>query len=193
MLSSVLDKTIRFLSSYGFAAILLLLLLVLTFLGTLEQVNSGLYDVQKKYFESIFLVHHLFGVIPILLPGVYLLLLLLAVNLLMGGIIRMHRTWSRLGLFIAHGGILFLLLAGLVSFRYAVHGYVRLFEGEETSEFLSHHDWEIAVYRTGKRGGATEHLIPAVRDLLREVDVEARRIVVELIPGLVGGDGPGEG
>jgi 16S rRNA processing protein RimM len=33
--------------------------------------------------------------------------------------------------------------------------------------------------------GGTEHLIPAVRDLLREVDVEGRRIVVDVIPGLL--------
>jgi 16S rRNA processing protein RimM len=30
-----------------------------------------------------------------------------------------------------------------------------------------------------------EHLIPAVRDLLKEVDLEGRRIVVEVIPGLL--------
>jgi 16S rRNA processing protein RimM len=30
-----------------------------------------------------------------------------------------------------------------------------------------------------------EHLIPAVPDLLREVDMEGRRIVVEVIPGLL--------
>jgi 16S rRNA processing protein RimM len=33
--------------------------------------------------------------------------------------------------------------------------------------------------------GGTEHLIPAARDLLREVDIEGRRIVVEVIPGLL--------
>jgi 16S rRNA processing protein RimM len=33
--------------------------------------------------------------------------------------------------------------------------------------------------------GGVEHLIPVVRDLLREVDIEGRRIVVEVIPGLL--------
>src|SRR4030095_16812786 len=45
------------LSSFGFAAILLVFLMLLTWLGTLEQVEKGLYETQKKYFESIFLVH----------------------------------------------------------------------------------------------------------------------------------------
>ncbi len=31
----------------------------------------------------------------------------------------------------------------------------------------------------------SEHLIPAAGDLLREVDIEGRRIVVEVIPGLL--------
>ena len=34
------------------AVVLLLMLMVLTFLGTLEQAESSLYDVQRKYFES---------------------------------------------------------------------------------------------------------------------------------------------
>ena len=51
----------RFLSSYGLSIILLFLLLVLTYLGTWEQTTTGIYKVQKKYFESIFLVHYAFG------------------------------------------------------------------------------------------------------------------------------------
>ncbi len=34
----------------------------------------------------------------------------------------------------------------------------------------------------------TQHLIPAAEGLLREVDIEARRIVVEVPPGLLGDD-----
>jgi 16S rRNA processing protein RimM len=33
-----------------------------------------------------------------------------------------------------------------------------------------------------------QHLIPAAEGLLREVDIEGRRIVVELVPGLLGDD-----
>ena len=65
------------LASYGFVVVLLSFLLLLTLLGTLEQAEYGLFAVQKKYFDSLFLVHKLFGLIPIPLPGVYLLLALL--------------------------------------------------------------------------------------------------------------------
>lgn len=37
-----------------------------------------------------------------------------------------------------------------------------------------------------------EHLVPAVPPLLREVDVAARRIVIDPPPGLLAGDGPAD-
>ncbi len=33
--------------------------------------------------------------------------------------------------------------------------------------------------------GGVEHLIPAAEELLREIDIEGRRIVVDVIPGLL--------
>ena len=46
------------LSSMKLTVVLLVLLGLLTWLGTLEQVDHGLFNVQKKYFESIVLVHY---------------------------------------------------------------------------------------------------------------------------------------
>ena len=53
--------------SYGTACVLLVFLFLLTLFGTLEQVEHGLYEVQKKYFESWFLMHQL-GPISLPLP-----------------------------------------------------------------------------------------------------------------------------
>ena len=44
--------------------VLLAFLGLLTWLGTLEQTQTGLYEVQKKYFESLILVHHV-GSVPV--------------------------------------------------------------------------------------------------------------------------------
>src|SRR5262245_37333843 len=114
-----LKRIAALLSSFGFAAILLVFLTLLTWLGTLEQVEHGLYETQKKYFESIFLVHWV-GLrlpwiadgafewahvsLPVPLPGVYLLLSLLLLNLLCGGIVRMRKDRARLGILVAHLG-----------------------------------------------------------------------------------------
>ena len=55
-------------ASYGFTIIILALLLLLTFLGTLAQAEQGLFGAQEKYFNSLWLVHYFFGVIPVPLP-----------------------------------------------------------------------------------------------------------------------------
>src|SRR5690349_23344782 len=95
-----LKKLLAFLSSFGFAAILLVFLTLLTWLGTLEQIEHGLFETQKKYFDSLYLVHWLETTpalgfrIGIPLPGVYLLLGLLLLNLVCGGIVRMRKDFA---------------------------------------------------------------------------------------------------
>ena len=56
------------LGSARLACALLVLLALLTWLGTLAQVELGLHAAQKRYFESFLLVHWL-GPIPVPLPG----------------------------------------------------------------------------------------------------------------------------
>lgn len=150
------QKLFRFCASYGFAVVILFFLLLLTLFGTLEQVNVGLFEAQKKYFESVFLVHYLFDVIPIPLPGVYLLLVLLFVNLVCGGIIRARKDWKHPGMLIAHCGILFMLVAGFVTYHYSISGHMTLYEKERASYFQSYYDWEIAI---AKAGGDQEWII----------------------------------
>ena len=55
-------RAFEFLGSIALSCILLILLGLLTWLGTLEQVEFGLYEVQKKYFESFVLVHDAGGI-----------------------------------------------------------------------------------------------------------------------------------
>ncbi|MFO7973469.1 MAG: cytochrome c biogenesis protein ResB, partial [Candidatus Hydrogenedentota bacterium] len=125
----------------------------------LEQVNLGIYDVQKKYFESLFLVHDLFGVIPVPLPGAYLVMVLLAVNLTLGGIVHARKGPSHWGILLGHAGILFLLLGAVVQYNYSVSGNLTLYEGEQSSEFESYYDWEIAIAEASGEGPYTEYLI----------------------------------
>ena len=87
-MTQAVKKTGEFLASYGLSCILFVLLLLLTYLGTLYQVEHGLYEAQKKYFESFLLIHDAFGVVPVILPGTYLLLILLFVNLILGAVVR---------------------------------------------------------------------------------------------------------
>lgn len=161
MIKRALSLTIDFLASYGFACIIFILLMVLTFLGTIEQVDQGLFEVQKRYFESMFVVHKLFGVIPILLPGVYLLLILFSINLVLGGIIRMRKNKYTLGNLIIHAGMLLLIFGGLIKNEFSIDGHLTLAENERSSEFQSYYLWEIALSPVDEKGqSTTEYLVP---------------------------------
>ena len=153
-------RVFRFLASYGVTVVLLLLLSVLTFLGTLEQVDQGLYAVQKKYFESLFLVHGFFGVVPVPLPGAFLLMIFLAVNLTCGTILRAPKGWRHAGILLTHAGILVLLAGSFVTFKFSERGHITLYEGDVWDHFVSYDAWEIAMAPEGAGGPVTERIIP---------------------------------
>ncbi|GMV99700.1 MAG: hypothetical protein AMXMBFR84_08390 [Candidatus Hydrogenedentota bacterium] len=155
----IVSKTFNALASYTLACGLFALLALLTFLGTLEQINSGIFDVQKKYFESFFLVHNLFGKIPVLLPGVYLLLILLTINIVLGGVIKLRKSPSRIGILISHLGIVLLIAGGFIKFQLASDGHATLAEGESASEYESYFTWELAIAKEGTLQ-RTEYLVP---------------------------------
>jgi hypothetical protein len=85
--------------------------------------------------------------IPIILPGGYLLMLILSVNILLGGVRRIRRTPRKLGILIAHLSIVFLLLAGAVSYFFKKDGNMALLEGRTSDEFQSFHDSVIEIER----------------------------------------------
>ena len=159
-MSGFAKAVFRFFASNGLSVALLLLLMLLTFLGTLAQVDRGLYAAQREYFGSLFLVHRLFGVFPLPLPGAYLLLALVFVNVLCGGIVRVRKGWKQAGVLIAHVGILLLLAGGFVTFNYSLEGHLTLYEGEAANTFQSSRAWELAIVRAHADGSATEHIVP---------------------------------
>lgn len=157
--SSGLGSVVDGLSSIGLSCVLLLLLLLITWRGTMAQVDMGLFEAQKKYFDSAYFVEK-FGPIPVLLPGAYLVLAVLTVNLVLGGIMRLRRGVATLGVLITHIGIVVMMVAGLVKFHYSVDGAMRLDPGAEVSSFSSYHEWEIAVARADGTDPQPVWLIP---------------------------------
>jgi hypothetical protein len=149
----------EFLSSYGLAAVLFLFLFLLTYLGTIEQAEHGLYLTQKKYFESVYLLHNV-GPISVPLPGVYLLLIMLFVNVLLGGVLRLRRGVSQIGILIAHCGMLVLLIGGFVTFKYSFNGHMTLFEGQRSNAVRSYHDWELVIRGAAPNSQGKEYVIP---------------------------------
>jgi len=147
-------KTFRFLSGFGLAVTCLLLLLILTWLSTLEQPAKGLYEVQKRYYdaEAWFVVPDLDWIpqingkpLFIPLPGAYLVSAVLFVNLFLGGIIRIRKGWKNIGVVISHFSMVSLLLAGFVSHHYSKEGIMAVYEGEVSDYAQSYTEFTIEV------------------------------------------------
>jgi hypothetical protein len=156
-------KVFAFLSSFGLATSVLVMLLVLTFLGTLEQAEHGLVASQARYFESAFIDRIDIGAcwralafnaywdignvsLPLyIVPGGYTLMAILFVNLLCGGIMRIRKSPKTIGVIISHFAILFMIAAGAVTHHFAKEGNLNLREGHTADEFLSFHDRVIEI------------------------------------------------
>ena len=155
-MSKLLNGIYRVISSYALAIVLFVLLFFLILFGTLYQVDNGLYLAQKKYFESIYVIHQM-GPIAIPLPGGYTLLALFGVALI-GGMLRVRKAWNRAGILIAHAGVLVMLISSGITFHFSDRGHMRLFPKEESNEYQSYHDWNIEIGKPA--AGAKLHLIP---------------------------------
>jgi hypothetical protein len=57
--------------------------MAIVFFGTLAQTEHGIYEIQKRYFESVFVVHWIANKIPLPLPGGGLLMACLLINCLL--------------------------------------------------------------------------------------------------------------
>ncbi|MEO6596974.1 MAG: cytochrome c biogenesis protein ResB [Planctomycetota bacterium] len=154
------------LGSMKLAVVLLVLLAMLTWLGTLAQIDRSTFDVQREYFESWFVIAKLplsvwgnsLFTLRIPLPGAYPVMSLLFVNLLVGGMLRLRLRWRNTGVLITHLGIAFLLVAGFVKMHYSFSGSLALYETPadgnkleqrvyQSSKFVSFHDYELVLMR----------------------------------------------
>jgi hypothetical protein len=145
-----IKKFVEFFSSLKLTVVLLAFAIVLVFVGTLAQVDEGLYAAQSHYFRQWLVVGaHLFGrKIPIVLPGGYLIGMLLLVNLASAHVYRFQLTWKKIGIQLAHAGVILLLVGQLVTDMLAREMQMRFTEGQTRSYSESATDSELA-FKTG--------------------------------------------
>src|SRR6202167_2126741 len=122
---------IKFLSSARITVACLFLLFILTFWGTIAQVQQGLYAAQDRFFNSFFFLAA--GFIPF--PGAQLVLWVLFVNLICSLIMtfKKYTQWVNLGLLVIHLGLILYFVAAFMIFHFSQESSVRLAEGEETN------------------------------------------------------------
>ncbi len=136
------NKIIQFLASIKITVWCLFLLFVLTFWGTVAQVDQGLYVAQQKFFYSWFFLA--FDFLPF--PGAQLVLWVLFVNLLLNTFMRFVYKWSRLGIIIMHIGLLLYFVSAFVTFHVVEESNLTLLEGEGSSTSVAYHQWEFSVW-----------------------------------------------
>jgi hypothetical protein len=151
---------VSWLSSYGLAVCLLLYLMLLTFLGTIRQVDMGLFDVQQKYFEEIVFLERV-GPLSVPMLGAAAVLVLLGLNLVVGGLVRIRKQRSTWFVVVIHVGMLFLFTSGLVEYLTSRKGRMLVYEGATGATYQSYYDWEIVVRERKPGGGATDHVFGA--------------------------------
>ncbi|HEV7867199.1 MAG TPA: cytochrome c biogenesis protein ResB [Chthoniobacteraceae bacterium] len=120
--------------------------IILVWIGTVAQADEGLYQAQARYFKQ----WYVWGVtlwgnrIPILLPGGYLLGVLLIVNLVAAHIKRFEWAWKKVGIHLTHAGVVLMLIGQLFTDQFSQETQMRFSEGETRSYSASGMEYELA-------------------------------------------------
>ncbi len=183
-------RVVAFFSGFTLATVLLLILLLQTWLATLEQVDHGLHATLRKYFDpqAWYVIGELvlpdfMGSMKLLIPmpGGYLVMALLFVNLLLGGIVRARKGWGKAGVLISHFGILFMIGSAAVTERMERRGTMDFFEGETSNVAEDYFEYVIEV--TEHTAGAPERVhVVRGRDLADVTGSQVRTIRLPDLP-----------
>ena len=139
-----MKKILHIISSAKIAVVCLFLLFILTFWGTVAQVQHGLYAAQERFFHSLFFLAG--GFFPF--PGSQLILWVLFVNLLAATIVHFSklRHWRYAGLKLTHAGLLLYFAAAYITFHVTEESNLHLAEGQASNLSSSYQEWELAYW-----------------------------------------------
>jgi len=146
----LLNPLIKFFSSLRLTVVCLAVGVVLVFLGTIRQVDLGLYRAQNEYFRSFFVYWGPKGAdwqVPIF-PGGYMLGGVLLINLVTAHVCRFHFSRKKAGIWLVHTGLILLLLGQLLTDLLARETILHLREGEAKNYTESARLAELAVIDT---------------------------------------------
>ena len=145
---------IKFFSSLKLTVWLLTASMLLVFFGTLDQVHFGIWQTQKLYFESFFVVwsypeqwgfyQQLFW-LRLPLPGGYLLGGFLLINLLAAHITRFQLSLKKCGLFLIHFGLILLIISELLTDLVSHESQMRIDEGSRSNFSINFRQHELVL------------------------------------------------
>ena len=162
-----MKKIVEFFTSLKLTVVLLAFAIILVFVGTLAQADEGLYGAQAHYFKQwIVIGANLFGhKIPLLLPGGYLIGTLLLVNLVASHIYRFELSAKKLGIQLAHAGVIVLLVGQLSTDLLSREMQMHFTEGETRNYSDSATDYELIFLSGDEVTAIPEKLLKAGSEL----------------------------
>jgi hypothetical protein len=187
-------RPIVWLASLKLTVVLLALSIVLIFMGTLAQVDQGIWAVMDQYFRTIIAQVELDLVLPrgwvgrttIPFPGGWLLGGLLMMNLAAALVVRFGWHWRRSGLLLIHLGLAVLLLSELVTGLYADEGQMTIPEGGAANFTEDIREVELAlVDRSGRRADkhhvVSERLLSSAASNNRAIEDSRLPVRIEVV------------
>lgn len=145
-----LDGLVGFFTSMRLTVVCLALGMVVVFAGTMAQVEIGLYKAQNEFFRSFFVFWGPPGAswrIPVM-PGGYLVGGVLLINLIASHFKRFRFSLDKAGIWLAHFGLILLLLGQLGTDLLSRESTVHLREGEAKNYSEAERQAELAVVDT---------------------------------------------
>lgn len=163
----LINKIVKFFTSLKLTAALLAFSVVLVFVGTLAQADEGLYGAQSHYFKQwVVIGAHLFGYkVPLILPGGYLIGTLLLVNLIVAHIYRFEFSVKKLGIQLAHAGVILLLVGQLATDMLSRELQMHFAEGETRSYADSATEYELIFLSGNEITAIPQKMLKAGREL----------------------------
>lgn len=125
-------RVFKFFSSLKLTVVFLLFGVALVYIGTVAQVEEGLFQAQHRYFRSLLIYWQPEGAtfkVPVF-PGGYFVGGVLLVNLILAYSQRMKNWSKKIGLLIIHVGLVLLLVGQFATDLLSIESGMQLFEDE---------------------------------------------------------------
>ncbi len=148
LLKTLLRDARDLLVSLKLTVALILLSIILILVATLDQVHLGIWVVQAKYFNTFIVFWPVGNMSLAVFPGGYTLGGLLLLNLLAAHAYRFQLTWRKLGIWLAHAGLVLLLVGQLLTGLWQDEYQMRLDQGETKNYSESYRNIELAITDT---------------------------------------------
>jgi hypothetical protein len=165
----MLNRLLNFCGSLKLTIVCLVCAAALVFVGTIAQVDEGLYQAQNRYFRSMLVywtpssglprflrtpvLNQMLAKLPAgwkvpVFPGGYLVGAVMLVNLVTAYADRLRQPRHRVGLLMAHGGVILLLIGQFATDLLSVESHMRLTEGQAKDYSEDARKTELAVIET---------------------------------------------